>query len=162
MADIPSGERFNALYDHNAQDILTYLLRRTTTPEDAADCLAETFLIAWDKREQIPADARHAHGVGFADPARSREGSQAFSQCRARPCPPRPDETAPPTRRRKHTSRNDVDSRTLATRGLERPLPRAKKAGSRRGLSANVIQRVERAPQRRSVGRPTAGPCPIP
>jgi RNA polymerase sigma-70 factor (ECF subfamily) len=58
MADIPSGERFNALYDHNAQDILTYLLRRTATPEDAADCLAETFLIAWDKREQIPADAR--------------------------------------------------------------------------------------------------------
>jgi RNA polymerase sigma-70 factor (ECF subfamily) len=47
-----------ALYDHNAKDILTYLLRRAATPEDAADCLAETFLIAWNKQDQIPADVR--------------------------------------------------------------------------------------------------------
>ncbi|MGO9793232.1 MAG: RNA polymerase sigma factor [Solirubrobacteraceae bacterium] len=56
--DIASGERFNALYYQNAKDILTYLLRRAATPEDAADCLAETFLIAWNKQDQIPADAR--------------------------------------------------------------------------------------------------------
>jgi RNA polymerase sigma-70 factor (ECF subfamily) len=51
---------FSELYEATAQDILGFLLRRCPTPEDAADCLAETYAIAWDKRERIPAgpDAR--------------------------------------------------------------------------------------------------------
>jgi RNA polymerase sigma-70 factor (ECF subfamily) len=55
-----NGDSFNALYDHTARDLFGYLLRRTHSPEDAADCLAETFLIAWRKREQIPTDEGHA------------------------------------------------------------------------------------------------------
>lgn len=53
-------ELFSALYDQTARDLLAYLLRRAASAEDAADCLAETFLIAWRKRDQIPADPTHA------------------------------------------------------------------------------------------------------
>jgi len=53
--------RFRAIYDATAEDLLRFLLRRTPTPEDAADCLADAFLIAWDKRDALPSapeDAR--------------------------------------------------------------------------------------------------------
>jgi RNA polymerase sigma-70 factor, ECF subfamily len=51
---------FSALYRAASADVLAFLLRRCPTPEDAADCLAETFLIAWQKRAQLPSgrDAR--------------------------------------------------------------------------------------------------------
>jgi RNA polymerase sigma factor (sigma-70 family) len=45
---------FSALYDATAADLLKFLLRRAQTPEDAADCLAETFMIAWNKRNHLP------------------------------------------------------------------------------------------------------------
>jgi hypothetical protein len=37
-----------------------YALRRTLSPDDAADILAETFLVAWRKLDQVPSgpDAR--------------------------------------------------------------------------------------------------------
>lgn len=49
-----NAEAFSALYDETARDLLAYLLRRTANVEDATDCLAETFLIAWDKRGKLP------------------------------------------------------------------------------------------------------------
>lgn len=49
------GERFGRLYEQTSQDLLAFLLRRCRTAEDAADCLAETFRIAWEKRDRIPA-----------------------------------------------------------------------------------------------------------
>jgi DNA-directed RNA polymerase specialized sigma24 family protein len=45
---------FSALYHATHLDLLAFLLRRTPTAEDAPDCLAETYLIAWEKRERIP------------------------------------------------------------------------------------------------------------
>jgi RNA polymerase sigma-70 factor (ECF subfamily) len=50
----------SALYRETHVDVLAFLLRRCATAEDAADCLAETYLVAWEKRDQIPAgsDAR--------------------------------------------------------------------------------------------------------
>lgn len=51
---LDSASGFSALYDVTARDLLGFLLRRTRSPEDAADCLAETFLIAWDKRDSLP------------------------------------------------------------------------------------------------------------
>ena len=56
-----TADGFRALYNQTAVDLLNFLRRRTPTPEHAADCLADTFLIAWSKRDQIPtepADAR--------------------------------------------------------------------------------------------------------
>lgn len=46
---------FAALYAETNADVLAFLLRRCPTPEDAADCLAETYLVAWDKRNHVPA-----------------------------------------------------------------------------------------------------------
>jgi RNA polymerase sigma-70 factor (ECF subfamily) len=55
-----SESGFSALYDATAADLLAFLLRRTQTPEDAADCLAETFLVAWDKRDRLPSELEQA------------------------------------------------------------------------------------------------------
>ncbi len=46
---------FAELYTETNADVLAFLLRRCQTPDDAADCLAETYLVAWEKRDQIPA-----------------------------------------------------------------------------------------------------------
>ena len=49
---------FTQLYHETARDILAYLLRRCATAEDAADGLAETYAIAWAKRDRIPPGAQ--------------------------------------------------------------------------------------------------------
>ena len=52
--------RFEALYAANHSLIFGYALRRTASPDDAADILAETFLTAWRRLDDLPAgdDAR--------------------------------------------------------------------------------------------------------
>jgi RNA polymerase sigma factor (sigma-70 family) len=51
--------RFRTVYDTNYHRVLGYLLRRTASREDAEDLLAETFLAAWRRLEEVPlADAR--------------------------------------------------------------------------------------------------------
>lgn len=47
--------RFRAVYDANYHRVLGYVLRRTATPEDAEDIVAETFLAAWRRLEDVPA-----------------------------------------------------------------------------------------------------------
>jgi RNA polymerase sigma-70 factor (ECF subfamily) len=47
-------ERFGVLYEQTSQDLLAFLLRRCPTAEDAADCLAETYRIAWEERSRVP------------------------------------------------------------------------------------------------------------
>lgn len=49
--------RFEAVYAAYRAPILGYVLRRTASPDDAADILAETFLVAWRKLDQIPPGA---------------------------------------------------------------------------------------------------------
>jgi RNA polymerase sigma factor (sigma-70 family) len=48
------AETFSELYRRTHVDVLAFLLRRCSSPEDAADCLAEAYLVAWQKREQMP------------------------------------------------------------------------------------------------------------
>ncbi len=55
-----SASAFSELYDATAGDLLAFLLRRTHRPEDAADCLAETFMIAWEKHDSLPTQLDHA------------------------------------------------------------------------------------------------------
>jgi len=43
-----------------APELLTFFRRRTSDPEDAADLLAECFLVAWRRRRQVPGDSREA------------------------------------------------------------------------------------------------------
>lgn len=46
--------QFEALTRAHWQDVLAYALRRTSDPADAADVVAEVFLVAWRRRESIP------------------------------------------------------------------------------------------------------------
>jgi len=45
---------FERLFRETRTDLLAYLLRRTAEPEDAADLLAETYLVAWGKIDAVP------------------------------------------------------------------------------------------------------------
>ena len=51
------AETFSELYRRTHVDVLAFLLRRCSSAEDAADCLAETYLLAWKKREAMPGGA---------------------------------------------------------------------------------------------------------
>jgi len=46
--------RFRRLYKENGKDLLAYALRRAQDPEDAADVVAETFLVAWRRGPEVP------------------------------------------------------------------------------------------------------------
>jgi len=45
---------FEQLVRETRHDLLAYAMRRTSSAEDAADALSETYLIAWRKLEKIP------------------------------------------------------------------------------------------------------------
>lgn len=47
-------DRFRAIHHAHFRDLLGFALRRTTCPEDAADVVADTFLVAWRRLDQVP------------------------------------------------------------------------------------------------------------
>lgn len=47
-------DRFQDLHAHTRHDLLAFVMRRAPTPEDGADILAETYLIAWRELDVIP------------------------------------------------------------------------------------------------------------
>ncbi len=47
-------QRFRDLYEADYSRILGYVLRRTADREDAADVVAATFTIAWQKLDEVP------------------------------------------------------------------------------------------------------------
>jgi RNA polymerase sigma-70 factor (ECF subfamily) len=46
--------RFARLYREQGRAMLAYALRRVDDPEDAADVVAETFLVAWRRLDEVP------------------------------------------------------------------------------------------------------------
>jgi RNA polymerase sigma factor (sigma-70 family) len=46
--------RFGKLYREQARAIPAYALRRVDNPEDASDVVAETFLVAWRRLDEVP------------------------------------------------------------------------------------------------------------
>jgi RNA polymerase sigma factor (sigma-70 family) len=71
--------RLADLYEAHGRDVLAYALRRAGGPEDAADVVAETFLIAWRKLPDVPAgdDARlWLYGVARRVLANQRRGER--------------------------------------------------------------------------------------
>jgi RNA polymerase sigma-70 factor (ECF subfamily) len=50
-------ERFRDLYRAHFDAVLGYARRRTDQPSDAADVVAETFLISWRRLDQMPGGA---------------------------------------------------------------------------------------------------------
>lgn len=49
-------ERFAALFTTTHHALLAYAVRRVADPADAADVVAETYLIAWRRLDDVPAD----------------------------------------------------------------------------------------------------------
>jgi RNA polymerase sigma factor (sigma-70 family) len=47
-------DRFCALYDRTRPRIIAYVLRRTSSPEDAADIVAEIYEVAWRRLDDVP------------------------------------------------------------------------------------------------------------
>lgn len=47
--------RFEQMYSANYGPVLGYVVRRTGSPDDAADVIAETFLTAWRRLDDVPA-----------------------------------------------------------------------------------------------------------
>lgn len=46
--------RFRRLYEEHGRDLMAYALRRAQDPEDAADVVAETFLVTWRRGPEVP------------------------------------------------------------------------------------------------------------
>jgi RNA polymerase sigma-70 factor (ECF subfamily) len=46
--------RFERLYAEHGRALLAYAVRRVTDAQDAADVLAETFLVAWRRLDDVP------------------------------------------------------------------------------------------------------------
>lgn len=47
-------ERFAALFARTHQPLLAYAVRRVSDPADAADVVAETYLVAWRRLDDVP------------------------------------------------------------------------------------------------------------
>ncbi|MGO9343196.1 MAG: RNA polymerase sigma factor [Acidimicrobiales bacterium] len=47
-------QRFRALYRWSRPRLLAYAIRRTSSPEDAADVVSETFAVAWRRLDDVP------------------------------------------------------------------------------------------------------------
>jgi RNA polymerase sigma-70 factor (ECF subfamily) len=63
----------------HGREILAYALRRTSDPEDAADLVAETFLVAWRRLEDVPPDSQARlwlYGVARRTRANQRRGER--------------------------------------------------------------------------------------
>jgi len=55
IQSIPEREsRFRTIVESTESDILAYALRRVSRPEDAADVVSETYLVAWRRIEEVP------------------------------------------------------------------------------------------------------------
>ncbi|RSN14664.1 RNA polymerase subunit sigma-24 [Nonomuraea sp. WAC 01424] len=54
MDETDSQHRFEAMYRQTYDQILGYAVRRCSSPEDAADVVAETYVIAWRRMAELP------------------------------------------------------------------------------------------------------------
>lgn len=80
-------QRFNRLYAEHGRAVLAYAAARTEIREDAADVVAETFLVAWRRAEDVPAgdEARFwLYAVARGALANQRRGERRRSLLAAR------------------------------------------------------------------------------
>jgi RNA polymerase sigma-70 factor (ECF subfamily) len=79
--------RFEEVYAANRAPILGYVLRRSANPEDAADVVAETFLTAWRRLDDVPAGEQARlwlYGVARRVLANHRRGEHRWSELAVR------------------------------------------------------------------------------
>jgi RNA polymerase sigma factor (sigma-70 family) len=75
--------RFEALYAQYHAQVLGYALRRLDSPDEAADVLAETFLVAWRRLEVVPEGERSClwlYGVARRVLSNHRRGAHRRTQ----------------------------------------------------------------------------------
>src|SRR6201999_57043 len=75
--------RFEALYAQHHAQVLGYALRRLGSPDEAADVLPETFLVAWRRLEVVPEGERSClwlYGVARRVLANHRRGEHRRTQ----------------------------------------------------------------------------------
>jgi len=53
---ISVSERVTAAIELNGADLYKYLRRRTSSPEEAADAMGDSFLVIWRRKESLPPD----------------------------------------------------------------------------------------------------------
>jgi RNA polymerase sigma-70 factor (ECF subfamily) len=74
----PRQEQFRRLYAEQFDRLLGFALRRVDRPEDAADVVADTFLVAWRRLDDVP-DGDEArlwlYGVARRTMANQRRGA---------------------------------------------------------------------------------------
>lgn len=81
--DDPRQRRFRILFDAESRAVLGYALRRTERAEDAADVVADTFLVAWRRIDELPSgdEARlWLYGVARRVLANQRRGASRRQQ----------------------------------------------------------------------------------
>jgi RNA polymerase sigma-70 factor (ECF subfamily) len=54
VAGLGAEARFERLYAEHGRAVLAYAVRRVAHPQDAADVVAETFLVAWRRLDKVP------------------------------------------------------------------------------------------------------------
>jgi RNA polymerase sigma factor (sigma-70 family) len=54
VRESPDEDKFRSAYEAHARALLGYALRRTATPADAADVIAETMLTTWRRIDVVP------------------------------------------------------------------------------------------------------------
>jgi len=62
---VSRAQSFTDLYEHNHQDVLRFV-RRRTDPERAEDVVHEAFLVAWRRHDDVPARPADARAWLFA------------------------------------------------------------------------------------------------
>jgi RNA polymerase sigma-70 factor (ECF subfamily) len=122
--------RFDELYRSAGASVLGYALSRCTSREDALDVTAETFLVAWRRRTELPGDPADARAWLFgvarwslANLARGDRRSQRLGQrlaetleVAALPDPARIHESRADTRQvRQELNALSADDRELVT-----------------------------------------------
>lgn len=71
--------RFSRLYAEHWRDLLEYAVRRLPSPEDAAEVVEETFLVAWRRLADVPDDGEARlwlYGVARHALANQRRGER--------------------------------------------------------------------------------------
>jgi RNA polymerase sigma factor (sigma-70 family) len=80
---------FETMYAAHHAAIVGYVVRRTDSPDDAADVIAETFLTAWRRLEDMPGDPKARlwlYGVARRVLANHRRGERRRSALADRLC----------------------------------------------------------------------------
>ena len=159
---------FEQLFRDTRTDLLAYILRRSAGAEDAADALAETYLIAWRKLEVIPPGDRArlwlfgvARNMLLKTASRSRSGNLLVGRLAVELRSAQADES-PPDAERSLALRAalnalpDLDREILTLTAWEGLTP--KQIAAVLGRSPNLVRvRLHRA-RLRLKGRLTPGP----